>query len=239
MSISLRKKNVETQIRGRTILQKEKRFSTETRTESCAVKYKHTGQGVYGSVRAAKSLYQEIIPNTSLLHFHIKDPGLIREDVARKIFRPLGQAVFQKFREPCGSQPTLKGLRKRTPARTICFSFRVTTTRSLSNAVAAIRPSTAGTGSGIPRYPHRAAMVRSTSMMRSRNSRTVRSSHKSRASADTESRLRIRSTPRLSSPIVRTLRNSSDDLRFLNQFTTRGFARSRLRNSEMTSVSTR
>ena len=125
------------------------------------------------------------------------------------------------------------------PVRSMCFVFRVTTTRSLSSAVAAIRPSTSATGSGTPRSPHRSAMARSTSMMRSRNSSTVRSSHLSSETADEGSRLRIRSMPWRSSPTVKTLRNKSRARRFRNQATTLRSARLRLRSSDKTLVSTR
>ena len=135
--------------------------------------------------------------------------------------------------------PGSKGSTKRAPVLAMSLTFRVKTTRPRSSAVAAISASTAGIGLCVPMCPQRSAMAWSTSMMRFLNSPTVRCSQASSTVVEAGSRLRRRSTPRRSSPTVRTLRNNSSDLCCRNQSTTRGLARSRFRSSDNTLVSTR
>ena len=165
--------------------------------------------------------------------------------------RPRPPAVHSRARnsawEPRGEDPRgqahrqprpSNGSRCGTPILSKCFRSRVTTTRFRSSAVAAIRPSTAGTGSRVPSVPQRSAMALSTPTIRSRNSIDVRVSQPANTFAVAGSLRRTRSTPRRSSPMVRTLRNSSPGRRCRNQATTLRFAR-RLRSSDTTFVSRR
>lgn len=101
------------------------------------------------------------------------------------------------------------GLRTVTPARARSATFRVTTVRPWTMAVAAISPSMAGSGSGIPSLPHASATRSSTGRMRAPSLARSLSSHSISAAACSASARRLSSMPRRISPITSTLVCSS------------------------------
>ncbi len=143
--------------------------------------------------------------------------------ILRRVWPPKAKQSHYRL-EPVSDQgdPCSKGLKQRTPAGATCFTLRVTTMRSCTNAVAATRASTSDNGSGIPVRPQRSATARSTSGIRSRNWCRMRSDHYPKAKALFGSRRRTRSTPWRNSPNVRTLRKSSCGCCLRNQSRERG-----------------
>lgn len=132
---------------------------------------------------------------------------------------------------------SVNGSSQRTPVVATSRTFRVTRVRSCTNAVAARRPSTVGTGSGTFSSPHRLATAVSMGSRRSPNRSTSDSSHCASPSAAARSRRRIDSTPRRSSPATSTLVNRSRSTASSNQRRTPVSARGPFRSSDRTLVS--
>jgi hypothetical protein len=126
-----------------------------------------------------------------------------------------------------------------TPVTTMSATLRVTNVRPCTLAVAASRPSIKGNGLGIPRSAQTSATGSSIGRTRPPSLVRICKNHRSRDAACSGSLRRFSSIPwRISASTSTLVPMSSTGVR-VTQWTTFGWARSRLRISEMTFVSSR
>ena len=131
-----------------------------------------------------------------------------------------------------------KGLNIGTPIGSKCRTFRVTTVRPCSSAVAAMSRSAPSFPRVADNCPHLRAVAVSTESIRSLYQASTRSSHRASSWAKDGLRCCCCATPRSISPTVTTLMYMSDDRCASTQRTAPG-CRSRLRSADRTSVSRR